>query len=84
MGEIVRPLVLFGVGFIAFKASLFYFVFGGNRMITPVDYAGLMFVMAAYSGYLIAATTRPTENTREKPATESSRTTKQPWVRPAT
>jgi hypothetical protein len=59
MGEIVRPLVLFAVGFVALKMSLFYFVFGGDRMLTAFDFAGLMFVLAAYCWYLVAATMKP-------------------------
>jgi hypothetical protein len=61
MGEIVRPLVLFCVGFIALKMSLFYFLFGGDRLLTSLDYAGLMFVLAAYCGYLVAATSKRRE-----------------------
>jgi hypothetical protein len=31
-------------------------------LLTPLDFAGIMFVLAAYSGYLVAATTiRPVE-----------------------
>jgi hypothetical protein len=58
MGEIVRPMVLFVVGLIAFKMSLFYFVFNGDRLLTPLGYWGLMFVLASYCGYLVAATTK--------------------------
>jgi hypothetical protein len=63
MGEMVRPMVLFAVGFVALKMSLFYFVFGGDKMLTPVDFAGLMFVLVAYCGYLVAATTKPKPST---------------------
>jgi hypothetical protein len=59
MGEMIRPIILFGVAFVGFKMSLFYFVFGGDRMLTPLDFAGLMFVLAAYCVYLVAATTKP-------------------------
>ena len=72
MGEIVRPLVLFAVGFIAFKMSLFYFVFGGNSMMTPLEYAALMFVFAAYCGYLVAATARPARATQPAPSVAGS------------
>lgn len=59
MGEIARPLVLFAVGFVALKMSLFYFVLGGDKLLTALDYAGLMFVLAAYCLYLVAATMKP-------------------------
>ena len=58
VGEIVRPIILFGVVFFAAKMSLFYFVLGGKAYLTPLDYAALMLVLAAYSGYLIAATSK--------------------------
>ena len=59
MGEIVRPLIFFAVGLIALKMSLFYFVFGGARLLTALEFSGLMFVLATYCGYLVAATSRP-------------------------
>jgi hypothetical protein len=59
IGKIVRPMVLFAVGVLALKLSAFYFVFGGDKMLTPFDFAGLMFVLVAYCGYLVAATTTP-------------------------
>ena len=59
MGEMVRPMILFAVGFVALKMSLFYFFFGGSRLLTQLDYGGLMFMLAAYCGYLVAATMRP-------------------------
>jgi hypothetical protein len=68
MGDIVRPLILFVVALFALKISLFYFIFGGNHYLTPQDFGGLMFVLAAYAGYLVVATQRPlvaTENPRE-------------------
>jgi hypothetical protein len=75
MGEIVRPMVLFVVGLIAFKMSLFYFVFGGARLLTPLTYWGLMFVLAAYTGYLIAATSKRravvVERVAEAPSAEA-------------
>jgi hypothetical protein len=78
MGKMVRPLVLFGVGFVALKMSLFYFIFGGNRLMTPLEFAGLLFVMATYCGYLVAATMRPGR------ATETARTSEPDAIRSAT
>lgn len=59
MGEIVRPLILFAVAIFAGKMALFYFVFGGQKYLTPLDFGGLMFVLAAYVGWLIVATRKP-------------------------
>ncbi|MGD0103964.1 MAG: hypothetical protein ABSC06_07990 [Rhodopila sp.] len=58
MGEMIRPIILFCVAVFAGKMTLFYFVLGGQRYLTPLDFAGILFVLAAYSGYLIAATSR--------------------------
>jgi hypothetical protein len=59
MGQIVRPLILCAVGFFAFKMSLFYFVLGGDAYLTPLDFAALLFVLAAYAVYVVLATTKP-------------------------
>ena len=68
MGEIVRPLVLFCVGLIALKMSLFYFLLGGDRLLTPLEYGSLLFVLAAYCGYLVAATSKRREAVAEQVA----------------
>ena len=54
----MRPIILFIVGFFALKMSLFYFAFGGNRMLTGLQYGGLMFVLGAYVVSLYASTAR--------------------------
>ena len=59
MGEMVRPLILFAVAVVALKMSVFYFVFGGDRLMTALQYAGLLFVLATYCVYLVVATARP-------------------------
>jgi hypothetical protein len=58
MGEMVRPIILFAVAFFALKMTVFYFVLGGQRYLTPLDYAGILFVLAAYCGWLVVATTK--------------------------
>jgi hypothetical protein len=58
MGEIVRPMVLFVVALFAAKMTLFYFVLGGQHMLTALQYGGVMFVLAAYTAYLVIATTK--------------------------
>ena len=59
MGEMVRPIILFAVAFVALKMTLFYFVLGGRAYLTPIDFAGLLFVLASYAGYLVLATAKP-------------------------
>jgi hypothetical protein len=59
MGEIVRPLILFAVGFVALKMSAFYFLLGGDQFLSPLDFAGLLCMLGAYSAWLILVTKRP-------------------------
>ena len=59
MGKIVRPLALFAVAFVALKMTLFYYVLGGRAYLTPLDFAGLLFVLASYAVYLVLATATP-------------------------
>jgi hypothetical protein len=59
MGEIMRPVVLFVVGIFALEMVLLYFVFGGAQFLTALDFGGVMFVLAAYTGYLLVATSKP-------------------------
>lgn len=67
MGETMRPIILFFVGVFALKMTVFYSFFGGQRFLTPLDFAGLLFVLAAYSGWLVMATKRPIETPAREP-----------------
>jgi hypothetical protein len=60
IGEIMRPVVLFVVGIFAVEMVLLYFVFGGARFLTALDFGGVMFVLVTYTGYLLAATAKQT------------------------
>src|SRR5690349_17407855 len=70
MGEIVRPMVLFVVALFAAKMTLFYFVLGGQHMLTTLQYGGVMFVLAAYAAYLVIATTKVAEAQAPEAAAE--------------
>ena len=59
MGKIARPLILCAIAIFAVKISLFYFLFGGQRFLSPFNFTAILFVLAAYSGWLIMATKRP-------------------------
>lgn len=63
MGQTVRPLILFAVAIFALKMTLFYFMFNGQRFLSALDFAGLLFVLAAYAGWLVMATKRPATST---------------------
>jgi hypothetical protein len=73
MGEMIRPLILFAVGVFALKITLFYFVLGGQRFLTPLDFAGILFVLAAYAGWLVIATRRPVERADRDPMPSGER-----------
>lgn len=59
MGEIVRPMILFAVALVALKSAAFYFLFNGARFLSPLTFGGFLFVLAAYSVWLVLATQRP-------------------------
>lgn len=73
MGEMIRPLILFAVGIFAAKMTLFYFVLGGERFLTPLDFAGILFVLAAYASWLVLATKRPVEKADRDPMSAGER-----------
>jgi hypothetical protein len=72
MGEIMRPIVLFVVGIFALEMVAVYFVFGGARFLTALDFGGIMFVLAAYTGYLLASTAKQAPAAVVVPAAEAS------------
>lgn len=59
LGEIIRPVIFFCVGVFALKMTLFYFVLGGQRFLSPLDFAGILFVLATYVAWLALVTKRP-------------------------
>jgi hypothetical protein len=59
MGEIVRPMILIAVALVALKSAVFYFLFDGARFLPPLTFGGFLFVLAAYSVWLVLVTKRP-------------------------
>ncbi len=74
MGEIMRPVILFIVGIFAVKMALLYFVFGGQRFLTPLDFGGILFVLAAYAVYLVVATSKRPEIVAAEPVASGVQT----------
>jgi hypothetical protein len=58
MGEIARPLILIALAFAGLKMSLLYMVLGGQRFLSPLDFAGFLAVLAAYGLWLVLSTKR--------------------------
>ncbi len=73
MGEMIRPLILFLVAVFALKMTVFYFVLGGERYLTVLDFVGILFVLAAYSGWLVVATKRPVQREQRTPMPSGER-----------
>ncbi len=73
MGEMVRPIILFGVGVFAVEMTLFYFMLPSQRFLSPLDFAGTLFVLAAYAGWLIVATRRVVEAPARDPVRSRER-----------
>ncbi len=73
MGAVIRPLVLCFIAVLAVKMSLFYFLFGGQRYLTPRDFAAILFLLAAYAAYLVLATTKPVATQKVEPVATTGR-----------
>lgn len=56
LGEIVRPLVLFGLAYLGLKVSLVYLAMDGGRWFSLLDLGGLLFLLAAYGRWLVVRT----------------------------
>lgn len=50
-GEIARPLVLFGLAWLALKSTVLYVLFGGERVLSWFDLAGFLGLLAAYGAW---------------------------------
>ena len=59
MSAIVRPLLLWFLGLIAAETCIHYFMFGGRTLMAPLDFAGLLFLIAAVAAYVLLAVTKP-------------------------
>ena len=61
MTRIVRPLLLTALGFFAVETSVHYFMLGGARLFSPLDFAGILFLLAAFAVYVVLVMTRPVQ-----------------------
>ena len=71
MTTIVRPLLLTALGFFAVETSVHYFMLGGDKLFSPLDFAGILFLLAAFGVYVLLVLTRPVQ----APAEDSSSAT---------
>ena len=69
MREIVRPLIMFALAVFAAKLCFFYMVLGGDTMLPALAFAGLLYVLAAYAVWTVAATTRRPTGAAPQPDT---------------
>lgn len=56
IGDIVPPLMIGGVGVIAFKLVLAYVMTGAERWFSLIDLGGFLFLLAAWSAWLVLKT----------------------------
>lgn len=67
MAAIVRPLLLWFLGLIAAETCIHYFMFGGSALMAPLDFGGLLFLIAAIAAYVVLAVTRPVQAADTRP-----------------
>jgi hypothetical protein len=59
MSNMVRPLLLWTLGFFAAETTLHYFMMGGSSFLSPFDFAGILFLFAAFAAYVVLAVIPP-------------------------
>ncbi len=62
MSGIVRPMLLWVIGFFAVETCLHYFMLGGSALMAPLDFAGILFLLASFAAYVVLAITRPVQS----------------------
>jgi hypothetical protein len=67
-GAIARPIIIGGLGYFAVKLTVAYALFGGNRLLSPFDFAGTVFLLAAYATWLTLKTSYREATIRHPPA----------------
>ena len=72
MTTIVRPLLLTALGFFAVETAVHYFMLGGSRLFSPLEFAGILFLLAAFAAYVVLALTRPVQASAEDPSGATS------------
>ena len=55
-GAILRPIIIFGLGYFALKVTLVYFLLGAGRFLSLFDLVGVIFLLAAYGTWLVLQT----------------------------
>lgn len=59
MSDFARPLLLWMLALCGAETSLHYFMFGGSAFLSPVDFAGLLFLLAGFAAYVLLAVRKP-------------------------
>jgi hypothetical protein len=55
-GEIMRPVILFALVYVALKSVFAYVVLDAGRWVSWFDLAGYLFLLAAYGGWVVVRT----------------------------
>lgn len=56
MGDVLPPMIILALGFVGVKMTFAYFAFGGSRVLSLFDLAGLLALLAAYGTSVVFAT----------------------------
>lgn len=56
MGEIMRPIILFALVYLAAKSVFAYVVLDAHQWVSYFDMAGYLFLLAAYGGWVVVRT----------------------------
>lgn len=55
-GDIMRPIMLCALGWVALKATFFYWAFHGRRVIPVPDFAAFLFFLAGFGTWFVFRT----------------------------
>ena len=66
-GAIARPIIIGGLGYFVVKLTVAYALFGGNRLMSPFDFAGTVFLLGAYAAWLMLNTSHREPDGRPPP-----------------
>lgn len=56
LGEIMRPIILFALAYLALKTIFAYVVLEADRWLSLFDLAGFLFLLAAYGSWVVVRT----------------------------
>ncbi len=71
-GEIVGPIILFFLGYLALKTTFVYFAFDGGRYLSYFDLGGFLFAIGGYGFWIMTRTKYRVSDLAARPALEAN------------